>query len=132
MSNGVLSFPPQGKSLLTKHSLHCLVFFVPGNPGLVDFYEPFLSALRRRLDQPREGVVFHLVGYSLAGFQDDDHEPFTATDPPFDLAHQIRVTYDRVSVLRVAHGPSQGEPFDAVLLVGRMRPHFRRFLLFDY
>jgi len=118
----MLSFPPQDTVLTVKPPLHCLIFFVPGNPGLIEYYEPFLSALRWRLDTSSDGggVSFHLVGVSLIGFHDVDHEPFTPEDPPFDLDAQIRVTYERVAAMRIAHGPRRGEPYDTVLLMGRM------------
>ncbi|KIW38496.1 uncharacterized protein PV06_09452 [Exophiala oligosperma] len=65
-----------------------LVFFIPGNPGLISYYHPFLDLLAKRLGkrqrqdrwQDRQAVI--TAGLSLGGFDvaknggdhDDDHD----------------------------------------------------------
>ncbi|KAL8941182.1 MAG: hypothetical protein Q9211_001921 [Gyalolechia sp. 1 TL-2023] len=48
-----------------------LIFLIPGNPGLIPYYDPFLSALHALLESsPALGSSnFHLCGHSLAGFE---------------------------------------------------------------
>ncbi|KAJ8106807.1 hypothetical protein ONZ43_g6934 [Nemania bipapillata] len=71
---------------------HVLIFFVPGNPGLIGYYGPFLSALRDLLDAnvSRNAINFHIHGQNLAGFIDQDHEPFTSHRKPYNLEFQIQ------------------------------------------
>ncbi|KAI1204570.1 uncharacterized protein F4807DRAFT_465481 [Annulohypoxylon truncatum] len=97
-----------------------LIFFIPGNPGLVDYYEPFLSALRGLLDETAslQHARFQIYGQDLAGFRDDDHEPFTQQRKPHDLEYQIQHTLTALSQLRVESGSRKGFPYDEVLLVG--------------
>jgi hypothetical protein len=46
-----------------------LLVMVPGNPGLIEFYRPFLSHLFARLQsQHKDGVTVEVYGLSMAGF----------------------------------------------------------------
>jgi hypothetical protein len=106
---------------------HVLIFFVPGNPGLIEYYKPFLSALRDLIDSnpslnnPEEsGVSLHIYGQSLRGFSDDDHEPFTSRRKPYSLEQQVEHTIRGLSSQRVRVPGSEDNDklFDAVLLIG--------------
>lgn len=76
-----------------------LIFFITGNPGLIEFYRPFLNQLRNLLpreDAPDSEREFHLYGASLAGFQlgsEHEREPgikvYGSGNPPFGLGEQI-------------------------------------------
>src|SRR6187551_3134046 len=55
---------------------HGLIFLIPGNPGLIDYYIPFIHILRSLLDRSQQTVAVDIFGKSLAGFHDDGHEPF--------------------------------------------------------
>ena len=47
-----------------------LVFFMSGNPGLISFYEPFLSSLRDFLTAAQyQNSRFHICGHSYSGFE---------------------------------------------------------------
>jgi len=118
----ILSYPPH-EPKEDPDTRHVLIFFITGNPGLVDYYEPFLSTLRTLLDEnprPRpQPVSFHVYGRNLAGFDDADHEPFSADRPPHDLEFQIQHVLSALDALTVeAAGPRHGTPFDRVILVG--------------
>lgn len=118
----VLSYPPNDAHE-DPNTQHVLIFFVTGNPGLIDYYEPFLSTLRSLLDKtPCSGsrpLAFHIYGRNLAGFDDSDHEPFSAESPPHDLESQIQHILSALDSLTVeAAGPRQGTPFDRVILMG--------------
>lgn len=129
------SRPTRGRTVppppaLTAETKHCLVFFVPGNPGFIDYYEPFLSTLRSRLDEvedkKREGdggdLRFHILGRNLIGFDDGDDGGGAYGPGPYDLDTQIRAVWDAVANARVdlgkAGGPRHGAPFDEVVLMG--------------
>ncbi|KAI1822748.1 hypothetical protein F4861DRAFT_513376 [Xylaria intraflava] len=110
-----LSYPSRSSA-----ALHVLIFFVPGNPGLISYYAPFLEALRDLLDANTalDAVNLHIFGQNLAGFADNDHEPFTSQRKPFDLEHQIQHTLKALRALRIESGPRQGQPYEHVLLIG--------------
>ncbi|KAI8624712.1 hypothetical protein F5Y19DRAFT_467569 [Xylariaceae sp. FL1651] len=114
-----LSYPSRSGDA-SSVSLNVLIFFVPGNPGLIDYYSPFLTALRNLIDTSASlnAVSFHIYGQNLAGFTDNDHEPFTSRRKPYDLEFQIQHTFKTVSSLRIESGPTQGQPYDHVLLIG--------------
>lgn len=112
----------------------CLVFFIPGNPGLIGYYTPFLSTLRQLLDETEGrdgcGYAFHIYGRNLLGFDDRDHEPAFGTTTaggvrvePYTLEDQIRALCEHVgevnrSALRGAAAGGRGRAFDKVVLIG--------------
>lgn len=99
-----------------------LVYFIPGNPGYVDWYSGFLHALRGHLDATQSTVAFDIYGRSLPGFNDEEHAPFSSTNPPYSLEDHIAVAYSSVSARRAATPPlcdgSSGRPYDFVVLMG--------------
>ncbi|CAK7271143.1 hypothetical protein SEPCBS119000_004450 [Sporothrix epigloea] len=126
----VPSPPPQLPAARTKH---ILVYFVPGNPGLIDYYAPFLATLRMLLDETEDRIRetrsgratrFHLLGRNLLGFEDSDDGGSTYGPGPYDLATQIRGVRDAVAAARIDVGkddvdhPRCGEAFDEVVLIG--------------
>ncbi|KAK5632822.1 hypothetical protein RRF57_008537 [Xylaria bambusicola] len=123
MSDEYLSYPARASSTTTTSpdSLHVLIFFVPGNPGLIGYYAPFLSTLRDLLHSNTSLATttnFHIHGQNLAGFIAEDHEPFTSQNKPHDLEYQIQHILKTVTSLRITSGPKQGQPYDNVLLIG--------------
>lgn len=100
---------------------YVLIYFITGNPGLVEYYAPFLAHLRGLLDAAPSlsSKRFHIYGQDLAGFSDDSHEPFTSSRPPYTLEQQIQFSLDTVRSMRIEEpGPRRGEPYDDVLLMG--------------
>ncbi|KAF3771169.1 hypothetical protein M406DRAFT_32811 [Cryphonectria parasitica EP155] len=113
---------------------HCLIYFLTGNPGLIDYYAPFLTHLRSLLNdievRRKHKVAFHLYGRDLAGFNDADHAaPFNATsNPPHDVESQIQHAFRHI--IAANHIPTTitspdggkvqrgGQPFDEVVLMG--------------
>ncbi|KAK7953064.1 major facilitator superfamily transporter [Apiospora saccharicola] len=119
-----ISFPAgqESRSGSGASSKDVLIFMISGNPGLIDYYEPFLSALRTLLasSPASKGTRFHIYGQDLAGFSDDDHEPFSAANPPRDVAYQVNYLFNTLSEIRIqGEGNSkQGQPFDEIILIG--------------
>lgn len=108
-------------SIPVRSSPHVLIYFIPGNPGFIDYYNDFFDALKQRLSWA-DGHI-HIHGRDLAGFRDDGHPPFTRQTPPFDVDYQIRDIYRHLSSLRRtrrADGLSEDPsvPYDLVVLAG--------------
>lgn len=100
---------------------HCVVYFISGNPGLIDYYDPFMATLRTLIDDDISGVnnfsadfsgystisgrkrdvSIHIIGKNLSGFNDTEHEPFSASSPPHDLEAQITHTAIHLADLEV-------------------------------
>lgn len=53
-----------------------LIFMITGNPGLISYYEPFLSTLHNLLSSSSvsRSPRFHIYGHSLAGFGQTEGE----------------------------------------------------------
>ncbi|KAI9859675.1 MAG: hypothetical protein M1813_006606 [Trichoglossum hirsutum] len=73
-SEGTLRYEP------TTSDYDYLIFFIPGNPGLISYYGPFLSTLSSLLAE--EGVATCVYGHALAGFE-------APSGPPVGLLDQI-------------------------------------------
>ncbi|KAK2016237.1 hypothetical protein LZ32DRAFT_645368 [Colletotrichum eremochloae] len=100
---------------------HGLLFFIPGNPGLVDYYTDFFDALKARIGWA-DGHI-HIHGRDLFGFRDDSHEPFSSDNPPYDVERQIELVFDHLASLRRTDSSrnapgKKGEPYDFVVLAG--------------
>ncbi|KAL7921319.1 amidase signature domain-containing protein [Trichoderma austrokoningii] len=99
---------------------HALLYFICGNPGLVNFYVTFLECLRGMLDAADEGsggTVYDIYGRNLQGFSDDDHKPFDGGGSrPWDLEGQIEGIYEDVAARRA--GEEGSRPYDFVVLMG--------------
>lgn len=64
-----------------------LIFFITGNPGLVEYYRAFLTHLHSLLNsQTTDSISFHVFGRSLSGFENNEEESKGA---PFSLQEQI-------------------------------------------
>ncbi|KAL1921138.1 uncharacterized protein VTP21DRAFT_10854 [Calcarisporiella thermophila] len=62
-----------------------VVLFIPGNPGLVDYYEPFFNVLYDAFDGHVE-----IVGVSHLGHSPGPHNPPSHHDRVYSLAEQIQ------------------------------------------
>ena len=65
-----------------------LVFFISGNPGLISYYEPFLSRLHLLRAAANPGARFHICGHSYKGFEISPES--NCLDRPVGLEEQIR------------------------------------------
>jgi hypothetical protein len=91
-----------------------LLYFVCGNPGIVEFYADFFSCLRAQLDKSEHDTAYDIYGRNLLGFHDDDHEPFGPGNEPFDLEGQVEGIWADVA----ARKTDAGKPYDFVILMG--------------
>lgn len=105
---------------------HCLVYFLTGNPGIIDYYGPFLTHLRTHLDAVEAShhheITYYLHGRDLAGFNDDGQRPaFNNTNnPPYNVEGQIQHCLKHLLAANAIPGTSHraGDPFDDVVLIG--------------
>ncbi|EFX02054.1 hypothetical protein CMQ_2103 [Grosmannia clavigera kw1407] len=120
-----LSYPSSRKDSGETAVKHCLFYLIPGNPGFIEYYATFLSALRGLLDEieDKSSIRFTILGRNLLGFDDGDNGDDGSGSyglRPFDLDTQIQAAMDAIAAARIDtnHGPRHGEPFDEVFLSG--------------
>lgn len=99
-----------------------LVYFITGNPGLIEYYRAFLTRLYDILRVQDPKLDLHIYGTSLAGFQISDSlpKPISASDgPPYGLDEQIDTTalrlFDTVKHINETTEPDDG-PLPVVLI----------------
>jgi pimeloyl-ACP methyl ester carboxylesterase len=78
-----------------------LIFFIPGNPGLVEYYRHFLEIIRKRLNDrvSHTGTQYYISGGSLAGFdvcRGSRRVPTTNQSLPLSLDDQVEDVYARL------------------------------------
>nr|POE78465.1 lipid droplet-associated hydrolase [Quercus suber] len=69
-----------------------LLFFIPGNPGMIEYYRDYLSYLYALLRKQHPHLNLHIYGTSLLGFEIHQPKPddSVVTHPgPYDLEDQI-------------------------------------------
>lgn len=95
-----------------------LIFMITGNPGLISYYEPFLSTLNTLLSS--SPLRFHISGYSLAGFNSSQKDLQGDSSSLVGLQGQIdhveQKLFEQVDALRHFSGGRQVCP--KVILIG--------------
>ena len=73
-----------------------LIYFLTGNPGLIQYYQPFLSKLHSLLAQcsTTDSARFHICGHSLKGFEFQNEKYVELPEEPLSLAQQIEYQED--------------------------------------
>ena len=118
-----------------------IIYFVTGNPGLIEYYRTFLTHLYGVLTRDtasNRDVEFQVYGRSLSGFEMKSHEINTMKwhkIPPYGLQDQIRHAEDELAdlvedvsddgqrdVRVVVMGHSVGS-FIALEIIRRLRAH---------
>lgn len=69
-----------------------LIFFIPGNPGLIPYYQPFLFTLYELLSKSPaiESTRFYICGHSLRGFESAQGKGSKSPRYPLGLEQQIK------------------------------------------
>ncbi|RDA85529.1 hypothetical protein CP532_2187 [Ophiocordyceps camponoti-leonardi (nom. inval.)] len=93
-------------SKLPKPQSRCLVYFLCGNPGRIEYYADFLDGLRAMLDETEEKTAFDIFGRNLLGFSDDADDDGAL----WDLEAQINMA--------AADVEARAETYDRVILTG--------------
>ena len=88
-----------------------LIYFLPGNPGLIQFYRPFISKLRTLLStsSTTEFSKFYICGHSHKGFETAQNgKEFNPSRYPLGLEQQIKeqelLLYDQIRFHRSRTG----------------------------
>lgn len=116
----LLSPPEPGKKSAARTYI---IYFLPGNPGLIEYYRTFLTHLYGLLSRDtasNRDVEFQVYGRSFSGFEIDSRDIKTMKwrkQPPYGLQDQIRHSEDELTEL-VETTREQGGRDVRVLLVG--------------
>ncbi|RDW60095.1 hypothetical protein BP5796_11701 [Coleophoma crateriformis] len=117
MRSSISISPVSGRPDASYH----LVFFITGNPGLIEYYDIFLSNLHTLLSSKDDGDkpsdVVHIWGQNLAGFSDDTTEAGSGR-VLFSLEQQIEILLESVRSKRIPSGPRASQPYDGIILIG--------------
>ncbi|KAJ6781717.1 hypothetical protein PWT90_09398 [Aphanocladium album] len=105
---------PSSRQLAAKS--HGLIYFIPGNPGVVEFYTDFLRSLRALLDKTEGDTAYDIYGRNLLGFRDADHQPFSSKNLPFGLDSQVEGMW--ADIASQGYGNNNDKPYDSVILIG--------------
>lgn len=106
-SSSQISVKPASSNLTAKHHL---IFFITGNPGLIGYYNTFLTTVRNLLSSPpNSSCVFQIYGQSLAGFSSD----LASRQAPYSLEEQITILLSSLTILR-----HETAPFTSIILIG--------------
>ncbi|KAM3418186.1 hypothetical protein BST61_g6389 [Cercospora zeina] len=92
-----------------------LIYFIPGNPGLVEYYRRYLSQLQKLLQERPEEIIIH--GSSHDGFE--FHPPtkrINAGPPPFTLQQEIHCVRDKLSLKARVLSNNGTHPLDVILI----------------
>ncbi|KAI4092680.1 MAG: hypothetical protein LQ348_003434 [Seirophora lacunosa] len=87
-----------------------LIFHIPGNPGLIPYYDPFFSTLHTLLESTPDlqSSNFHICGHSLLGFETSEHDAQRGPPELAGLEKQIKyidgLLYDHVDEVRQKTG----------------------------
>ena len=92
-----------------------LIFFISGNPGLLSFYDPFLSRLTDLLEPAGPTAArFHVYGHSFKGFE---VSPDAAqTQKPYDLQQQIEYQEHLLMQFVKRNQPNIKKPLKVILV----------------
>lgn len=77
-------------------SKHALIYLVPGNPGLIEYYREFLAGLSERLGQQDQAVRYVVTGRSLPGFELAAESQESLRPPPYTLKEQVSNVHDQI------------------------------------
>lgn len=100
-----------------------IIYFLTGNPGLIEYYRTFLTHLYGLLSRntaSNRDVEFQVYGRSLSGFEMDASDMKTMKwrkQPPYGLQDQIRHSEDELTEL-VEEIKEQGAKDVRVIIVG--------------
>ena len=86
--NDKICYEPSTDSI-NGNSQDYLIYFLPGNPGLIQYYQPFLLKLYTLLStcSTTESARFHICGHSHSGFETAHHGK---RFEPLGLGQQIK------------------------------------------
>lgn len=116
-----LCYQPRTESL-DEESIDFLIFMITGNPGLIDYYEPFLSTLHTLLCSSPSSVNsrFFICGNSLLGFNIRATDFKNQSSFPVRLQDQIENTEKALfsQIHKYRRATAKRNVFPKVILMG--------------
>lgn len=113
--------PADSASSVSTGSRTYLIFYIPGNPGLVEYYRSFLTHLHTSLKAKRPDCDFEILGRSLPGFEVREVSASRVKDretgPPYNVNQQINFTIREVKKA-VKGAKSNGKKDVRVIIMG--------------
>ena len=124
--------PSAGRS--QKQLQEYLIFHIPGNPGLIPYYDPFLSALHASLEAlpSLQSANFHICGHSFAGFETLKEDRPQLSGLQKQITYIDDLLYNRVDEIRQKTGGEtpkvilMGHSVGAYILLEIIRRHRTR------
>ncbi|ORY86332.1 hypothetical protein BCR37DRAFT_218035 [Protomyces lactucae-debilis] len=89
-----------------------ILMFIPGNPGIVDYYGPFFTALKEHHKQ------LQIYAYNHVGFTSNPTKSLKLPPHQINLDAQIAHAIDRFDALLLAHKGSAGSQQPQIYLAG--------------
>ena len=116
---GLYYAPPPDRSNDGKQDI--LIYMITGNPGLIAYYEPFLSTLHSLLlsSPASQSANFYILGCSFTGFEISPTGSGKESKTPVGLGKQIQDTEDRLYAYVDEHQRSStanGRPLKVILM----------------
>lgn len=95
-----------------------LIYFICGNPGLIEYYHAFLLQIRRQLEATGHGDNITIYGASHDGFEIHPETSRTASHPPpYSLQEEIEAVKRRLQFkTSQLAGLHPDEPLQVVLM----------------
>ncbi|KAK5167547.1 uncharacterized protein LTR77_007246 [Saxophila tyrrhenica] len=75
-----------------------LVYFIPGNPGLIEYYSAFADYLTRALEKENKDTLYHFMGTSLPGFHVNPQPDDEVDKLPLSLEEQVGLAANFIAV----------------------------------
>lgn len=77
------------------------IFFLPGNPGLIEYYSRFLSLIHSTLNYASATTHFHVAGISYSGFEIEIGSPESSSlsrcSRPLNISEQVDYSLTQLS-----------------------------------
>lgn len=115
--------PKRGRP--TKPKRVTLIFFITGNPGLIEYYRTFFHCLRDNLrqDADEQNHVFEICGSSLVGFELSEHDHVARIaqglehTPPYSLSEVVDAVETSLSgMTSIIEQLKPGKEVDVILM----------------
>jgi pimeloyl-ACP methyl ester carboxylesterase len=80
-----------------------LIYFITGNPGIIAYYDAFLSRLSAILNDSPSSERYYVCGSSLPGFELSQRESLGEKELPYGLDEQIESTESLIEEALLEH-----------------------------
>jgi pimeloyl-ACP methyl ester carboxylesterase len=72
-----------------------LIYFITGNPGLIEYYRNYLTSLCKGFASENCNILYHFVGFSLGGYELHDFQEESRL--PLSLQEQVKHVEESIS-----------------------------------